>query len=76
MSMKQKSFAITGFELVTKRTHKREFLDEITWWCRGPSLFRSLSRMRRPARQDACPLPVIFGVDLNFDAAFLCDVQG
>lgn len=27
--MKQKSFASTGFELVTKRTRKREFLDEM-----------------------------------------------
>jgi IS5 family transposase len=27
--MKQKSFATTGFELVTKRTRKREFLDEM-----------------------------------------------
>ena len=27
--MKQKSFAITGFELITKRTRKREFLDEM-----------------------------------------------
>ena len=27
--MKQKSFAATGFELVTKRTRKREFLDEM-----------------------------------------------
>jgi len=27
--MKQKSFATTGFELITKRTHKREFLDEM-----------------------------------------------
>jgi len=29
MPMKQKSFASTGFELVTKRTRKREFLDEM-----------------------------------------------
>ena len=27
--MKQKSFATTGFELITKRTRKREFLDEM-----------------------------------------------
>ena len=27
--MKQKSFATTGFEIVTKRTRKREFLDEM-----------------------------------------------
>ena len=27
--MKQKSFAATGFELITKRTRKREFLDEM-----------------------------------------------
>jgi IS5 family transposase len=27
--MKQKSFASSGFELVTKRTRKREFLDEM-----------------------------------------------
>jgi IS5 family transposase len=27
--MKQKNFSSTGFELVTKRTHKREFLDEM-----------------------------------------------
>ena len=27
--MKQKSFASTGFELITKRTRKREFLDEM-----------------------------------------------
>jgi len=26
--MKQTTFASTGFELVTKRTRKREFLDE------------------------------------------------
>lgn len=26
--MKQMGFAITGFELLTKRPHKREFLDE------------------------------------------------
>ena len=29
MPMKQKSFASTGFELVTERTRKREFLDEM-----------------------------------------------
>jgi IS5 family transposase len=29
MPMKQKSFATTGFELITKRTRKREFLDEM-----------------------------------------------
>ena len=29
MPMKQKSFASTGFELITKRTRKREFLDEM-----------------------------------------------
>jgi len=28
--MKQKSFATTGFELITKRTRKREFLDEMS----------------------------------------------
>jgi len=27
--MKQTTFACTGFELVTKRTRKREFLDEM-----------------------------------------------
>ena len=27
--MKQTTFASTGFELVTKRTHKREFLEEM-----------------------------------------------
>lgn len=27
--MKQKSSATTGFELITKRTRKREFLDEM-----------------------------------------------
>ena len=27
--MKQKSFATTGFELIAKRTRKREFLDEM-----------------------------------------------
>ena len=29
MPMKQKSFATTGFELIVKRTRKREFLDEM-----------------------------------------------
>ena len=29
MSMKQKSFATTGFEIVTKRTRKSEFLGEM-----------------------------------------------
>ena len=29
MSMKQKSFATTGFEIVTKRTRKSEFVGEM-----------------------------------------------
>jgi len=33
--MKQISLATTGFELVTKRTRKREFLDEMNLARRG-----------------------------------------
>jgi len=40
--MKQKSFASAGFELVTKRTRKREFLDEmnllVLWWAEWVAL--------------------------------------
>ncbi|OYZ27753.1 MAG: hypothetical protein B7X82_13785 [Hydrogenophilales bacterium 17-64-65] len=34
--MKQISLAATGFEIVTKRTRKREFLDEMNQWAGSP----------------------------------------
>lgn len=51
--MKQKSFASTGFELVTKRTRKREFLDEMNLvvpWAELVTLF-ALSNLWMARRQ-------------------------
>lgn len=52
--MKQSSLATTGFELVTKRVHKREFLDErnlvIPW-----SELLSLIAPHAPAGKTARP---------------------
>lgn len=53
MTMKQKSFASTGFELVTKRTRKREFLDEMNLvvpWAELVTLF-ALSNLWMARRQ-------------------------
>jgi hypothetical protein len=48
------SLASTGFELVTKRTRKCEFLDEMTLVIlRGPSCWPRLRCMRLQARRDA-----------------------
>jgi transposase, IS5 family len=37
--MKHMSLGESGFERKTKRTRKREFLDEMIWWCLGPNWF-------------------------------------
>ena len=48
--MKQMSLAQTGFELVTKRTSKREFLDEMTLVIPWTELL-ALTTQRAPARK-------------------------
>jgi hypothetical protein len=49
--MKQISLATTGFELATKRTRKREFLDEMNLVIPLPQLLVLIALMHRLAKR-------------------------
>ena len=64
--MKQTTFASTGFELVTKRTRKREFLDEMSLvvpWTELTGLIQAFAPASETGRQ---PFPIATMLRIHF----------
>ena len=64
--MKQKSFAISGFELVTKRTRKREFLDEMNLVVPWAELVRLIEPYAPQAKTGRPPFAVQTMLRIHF----------